>query len=204
MTGIVWNDLPLPVSAQLERTLITHYSETERAYHTLEHIAEMLGHYREVAGGIGWSAPREALAALLYHDIIYVPGAGDNEAQSAALARVEIPKQWPDLAIDIAAVERLILLTAAHGKSAGAGLSADEALFLDCDMAILAAPPARFDLYEAQIAQEFRKIPKLLFKTGRTRFLKRVLASRRIFLSDFFHARDEGAARANLTRTLER
>ena len=63
---------------------------------------------------------------------------------------------------------------------------ADLAHFLDADMAILGAPPARFDAYERAIATEFAAVPADRFRAGRARFLQRVLALPRIYETEFF------------------
>lgn len=72
-------------------------------------------------------------------------------------------------------------------------------------MAILAAPAAVFDAYDEGIAAEYRgHVPSLLFRLNRRRFLAGLLERPRIFLSDYFHARCDAAARANLRRRLGR
>ena len=81
----------------------------------------------------------------------------------------------------------------------------EAARFLDCDMAILGADPARFDAYDRGIAAEYRgHVPGWLFKLNRRRFLKSLLARERIFLSGHFHARLDATARANLRRAVTR
>lgn len=101
--------------------------------------------------------------------------------------------------------QALILLTARHGQLQPQDVDADAALFLDCDMAILAAPAEVFDAYDRGIAEEYRGVvPSLLFRLNRGRFLTGLLKRPRIFLSDDFHARCDAAARANLRRRLGR
>jgi len=139
--------------------------------------------------------------AVLYHDAIHQAGRGDNEARSAQLARQEIGRWLPDEGIDIDRVVQLIELTARHGAIGRQEVDEEAALFLDCDMAILAAAPAVFDAYDAGIAREYRPVaPGWIFRRKRRRFLKGLLARERIYLSDFFHARLDAAARANLRR----
>ncbi len=177
------------------------YAVPERAYHHIGHVHAVLHHYAEVAAGPGWMQPRETWLAVLFHDAVYQPGRSDNEARSAQLARACIERWWPDAGLDVARVEALILLTARHGQLGVDDVDAQAALFLDCDMAILAASPAVFDAYDRGIATEYRgHVPSLLFKINRRRCLKSLLAQPRIFLSGFFHARCDVPARANLRR----
>jgi predicted metal-dependent HD superfamily phosphohydrolase len=105
--------------------------------------------------------------------------------------------------VDVSRIEQLILLTARHGTLAASDVDPEAALFLDCDMAILGAPAEVFDAYDRGIAEEYAgHVPGFLFRLNRRRFLKHLLRSPRIFLSDFFHQRLDAAARANLRRRL--
>ena len=191
-------DLPPEQRAAIEQA----YATPPRAYHDLRHVGEVLRHYADVANGPGWSHPHEAAFAILYHDAIYVAGAKDNEARSAELARGHLARWWPD--VDAGRVAHWIELTARHGTLAPADVpDADARLFLDCDMAILAAEPAVFDAYDRGIASEYRGVvPGWLFAINRRRFLKGLLARERIYLSDFFHATLDANARRNLRRAV--
>lgn len=181
------------------------YAQPPRAYHGFSHAEDVLRHVADVAAGPGWLQPNEVHLAALFHDAVYHPGAADNEARSADLAASAIAAWLPDAGIDTPRVRHLILLTARHGalQPHDVDADADAALFLDCDMAILGATPARFDAYDAAIAIEYRDVlPPDAFRHARRRFLQRLLDAPRIFLSDFFHARLDAAARDNLHRTL--
>jgi predicted metal-dependent HD superfamily phosphohydrolase len=181
------------------------YAQPPRAYHSYAHVGEVLAQYDLVAAGPGWMQPDEVLLAMLYHDAIYEPGRKDNEARSAVLAREAIARWLPGHGIDAERVAALIEATARHGALAPDEVDREAALFLDCDMAILGAEPARFDEYDRGIAREYRgRVPAWLFAFNRRRFLRRLLDAPRIFLSPFFHARLDAAARANLRRALER
>ena len=201
---IISTSAPFAVPPGLVDALAAAYAQPPRAYHNIEHVHEVLAHYADVAAGPGWSRPREVFLAVLYHDAIYEAGKRDNEARSAQLARDEIARHLPDAGIDAARVAELIELTARHGRMKAGEVDADAALFLDCDMAILAAEPARFDAYDRQIAQEYRgTMPAWLFRHYRRRFLKGLAGAPRIYLSEFFHVRCDAAARANLARVLK-
>jgi len=69
-------------------------------------------------------------------------------------------------------------------------------------MAILGAPPADYDAYERGIAEEYAALAPATYREGRRRFLDRLLAHPRIFLSGRFHAERDGQARENLRRAL--
>lgn len=194
---------PLALPPGMLAELRAQYADPPRAYHGFDHVLEVLAQFDAVAQGPGWTAPAEAYLALLYHDAIYEAGRKDNEARSAALAQAAIVSWLPEADVDSARVAELIRMTARHGHWAAEPVERDAALFLDCDMAILAAEPARFDAYDAAIAQEYRgKLPAWMFRHYRRRFLRGLLAAPRIFVSDWFHARCDAAARANLTRCL--
>lgn len=202
-TGDTDFSAPLPLPPGLLAGLRAQYATPPRAYHNFDHVLEVLAQFDAVADEPGWDAPADVFLALLYHDAVYEAGRKDNEALSAEFAEAEIARWLPDAGVDAQRVATLIRMTARHGHWSGQPLTSDEALFLDCDMAILAAEPARFDAYDAAIAQEYRgKLPAWMFRHYRRRFLRALLAAPRIFVSDGFHARCDAAARANLTRCL--
>lgn len=179
------------------------YATPPRAYHNFAHVEEVLRHYDEVANGPGWEQPQEVRLAVLYHDAVYEAGRKDNEARSAELAVEHIARWLPDRGIDAARVAELINLTARHGSLAPGDVDRDATLFLDCDMAILAAGEATFAAYDRGITAEYRgHVPAWLFKLNRRRFLKGLLAKERIFLSDWFHERLDAKARINLRRAV--
>ncbi|PZP62383.1 MAG: hypothetical protein DI597_05785 [Pseudoxanthomonas spadix] len=193
-----------PILAQLppaqRQALEQAYATPPRAYHSIDHVQEVLRQVDAVAQGPGWRQPREAQLAALYHDAIYVAGRGDNEARSAQLARAHLA-QWPQPGVDMARVADLIELTARHGGLSPGDVDAEAALFLDCDMAILGAAPEVFDAYDRGIASEYAGVvPGFIFRRKRRQFLKDLLQRERIYLSEFFHARLDAAARANLRR----
>ncbi|KAF1015976.1 MAG: hypothetical protein GAK31_01460 [Stenotrophomonas maltophilia] len=192
-------DLP---EAQLQ-AVQSAYATPPRAYHHFGHARAVLQHCQQVAQGPGWQQPAEVYLAALYHDAVYEAGRKDNEARSAELARLAVARWLPEAGIDVERVVQLIALTARHGELGVDDVDAEAALFLDCDMAILAAPTAVFDAYDQGVAEEYAGVvPGFLYRAGRKRFLKALLGRPRIFLSDWFHARCDAAARDNLRRRL--
>lgn len=194
---------PLELPDEQRIALDAAYATPPRAYHNIQHVAEVLRHYHDVASGPGWRQPAEVGLAVLYHDAIYEAGRRDNETRSAELAVVHVARWLPAAGIEVKRVVELIELTARHGSLAPGDVDDEAALFLDCDMAILGADPAVFDAYDRGIAAEYRgHVPGWLFKLNRRRFLKALLARERIYLSDFFHHRYDTQARRNLRRAV--
>lgn len=206
---IAGNDIPELPSLPGEQlaALRLAYASPARAYHHFGHVEDVLVHYRAVAEGPGWRQLREVGLAVLYHDAIYVPGRGDNEAESARLAVEHIARWLPQEGIDSSRVSELILLTARHGTLDAADFGDDAAAedtrrFLDCDMAILGAEPQAFAEYDRAIAEEYRAVPRWLYRIKRRQFFRKLLASESIYLSDFFRDRLEARARRNLQAAL--
>ena len=202
--------LPLPyvLPEALERRLREAYATPPRAYHNFDHVLEVLGHFASVQSAspsrsaARWDDPVSVSMAILFHDAIYVAGRSDNEAESANLAERCLADHPLPVACDIQRVRALILLTARHGALEGSQLDHDAALFVDCDMAILAAEPARFAAYERAIASEYAHVPEAAYRIGRARFLQKLLAAPRIYHSPFFFQRLERAARVNIAQAL--
>lgn len=190
----------LGVPRALWQEVLAAYAEPQRAYHDTTHLLEVLGHFAEVDRERRWQHPHEVYLALLFHDAVYVPGASDNEEQSAQWAARALGGLWTD----VPRVAHLVRLTARHGHLSPADVSEEEALFLDCDLAVLGAPSARYDAYEAGVAREYAGLPPEVYAAGRRHFLEGLLARERLFLSERFHARLDAAARANLRRVLGR
>ena len=193
----------LPLTESILNQLNGFYRTPQRFYHTIEHICEVMSHYREVEKLGLWSHPREVYLAILYHDAIYEYGAKDNELRSAQVARDCVNEWYSDHAINVDYVAHLIELTARHGALTPEDVNEEEALFLDCDLAIIASSWARFSEYQSQIEQEYTQVySRLMYQVGRRRFLRTLEKTERLFLSDHFNDRYDQRARANLARAL--
>jgi predicted metal-dependent HD superfamily phosphohydrolase len=177
--------------------LIARYSESQRSYHTTQHLDECfarLGEARHLAEHIG-----EVELALWFHDAVYAPRKPDNEEQSASLAHAAAEQAGLTAAI-ASRVGQLILAT----KLDASPTSADAALLVDVDLAILGTPAERFDEYEQQVRQEYSWVPGFLYRRKRWEILEGFLARPHVFNTEHFRARYEMSARANLARSIER
>ena len=57
-------------------------------------------------------------------------------------------------------------------------------LFLDLDLAVLAADSAQYAEYAANIRREYAHVPELDFCNGRARVLEHLIAAETVFLTD--------------------
>lgn len=193
--------IPEPMWTELTRC----YADPPRAYHTLEHVRELVALHEQVAHDVGWGHSAEVYVAMLCHDAIYEVARADNEARSAELARAMIARWLPASGIEADYVAELIELTARHGQVRREDVSGEQGLFLDCDMAILGAEPDRFARYERGVRTEYSTlVTPSQYTAGRAVFLRQLLEAERIFLSDYFHQRLDRPARRNLSEQLDR
>lgn len=190
-----WDELALdPPDGLLDR-LIAAYGEPARAYHTMQHLDECFGHLASVRDCL--DEPAAVGLALWFLDAVYDPTRRDNEAASAAWAASALGAGGV-AAATVAAVRALILLTAEHAPPP----TPDGRHLVDIDLAILGADPDRFDEYERQVGREYAWVDAEAFRRGRAAILAGFVARPRLYLTDHFHNRFEGRARANLARSL--
>jgi len=178
--------------------LTARYGADGRFYHTLDHVAQMLAILNQ-NGRLAHNLPALQLAAW-FHDAIYDPRAGDNEAQSAAwaaavLRRLRLPESLS------ARVSQLILMTQSHQCPPEDG---DGWLLLDADLAILGADPATYDAYARAIRQEFAFVPKMVYGSVRRQVLHSFLERERLYFHPPLFNKLECQARANLAREIAR
>lgn len=155
--------------AALGEDLLARWSEPHRRYHDTRHLLEVLRHLDELADG-GETVPRAARLAAWFHDAVYdgVPGA--DEERSAELARTSLAPFVP--ADEVAEVVRLVRLTARHAPEPG---DVAGAVLCDADLAILAAPAARYRDYAAAVRAEHAHVSEAEFRAGRARVLHALL-----------------------------
>lgn len=177
-------------------SVLRSWQEPHRRYHGLDHLRDCLVRLDE-SPATGMERDL-AEAALWYHDVIYRPGAPDNEARSAELARCDLPELGaaPE---DVDEVARLILLTAGHQVAPGDRLGA---VLICIDLSILAAPPADYDVYAQRVRAEYAHVPEALWRPGRTAVLQRFLAEPVIFPDPAYRTAHEAQARANMEREI--
>ncbi|WP_311451883.1 DUF4031 domain-containing protein [uncultured Rothia sp.] len=197
--------------AELGESLLQAWEQPHRAYHHSGHLSQMLSDldhlYTHRAQG---STPLALILAAWFHDAVYEGAPGEDERRSEQLASASLePLVTAGLLTDqeLQMVSLLVRATATHELPESADLPqgyepADIQLFLDADMAILAADSARYRRYLRGVRSEYSHFDDEAFRTGRTTFLRSILDRERIFLSEEALKLWEEPARANLRAEL--
>ena len=173
-----------------------HYRECHRAYYNERHIQDIFC----MAQNMGLKLSDNQVLALMYHDIVYIPGAEFNEELSMLLLYTHIAQNKDDFAdlfpnADVDVIEQIILDTKNHKATIK-----ESELVLDLDMAILATKPTRYDEYVNEIKREFAQFPSEGFIKGRCAFLQVALKSK-IFITKEFE-KFESIAKENMSTEL--
>jgi predicted metal-dependent HD superfamily phosphohydrolase len=178
------------------RELEALYSESHRKYHDLEHVKDCLRHLD--AHPLEGTDPIALELAIWFHDAIYAPLKGNNEAASADLATARLTALGAEEDLR-KTVHRLILVTQ-HDHEPN---DPDEALLLDIDLSILGGERERFEVYESAIRQEYRLVPGPLYRRKRKAILRSFLARPVLYHTAPFRE-SEARARDNLEWAISR
>ncbi len=197
--------------AELGESLLQAWEQPHRAYHHSGHLSQMLTDLdRLYAHRAQGSAPLASILAAWFHDAVYEGAPGEDERRSEQLAGTSLePLVTAGLLTEheLQMVRLLVGATATHELPKSADLPAgyepaDIQFFLDADMAILAAEPARYRRYLRGVRSEYSHFDDEAFRTGRTTFLRSILERERIFLSEQALPLWEEPARANMQAEL--
>ncbi|MEU6527716.1 hypothetical protein ABZ869_00815 [Streptomyces sp. NPDC046928] len=177
--------------------LLKRWSEPQRRYHTVDHLAAVLGHV-DVLAEHARDVEAVRLAAW-FHDAVYLPERSENEERSARLAERALPEAGVP-AERTAEVARLVRLTVTHDPAPD---DPNGEVLCDADLAILAAPPSAYAAYTAAVREEYHFVPNDAFRAGRADVLRQLLALPSLFRTPYGRETWEATARYNLSSELE-
>jgi len=187
--------LGLPESNESFEQLVNAYSQKHRHYHTCAHIDHCL---RELDSASGLAEePAEVELALWFHDAVYDPYSGDNEAKSADLACALLNRNG----VASERVERVRAHIMASRHDAPAVLN-DSKLLVDVDLSILGVDEDAYARFETDVREEYRWVPGPLFRRKRAEILDSFLARPAIYSTTPFRTKYEAPARRNLAAAI--
>lgn len=185
---------PAVRSAAIFQRLLNAYSEPQRYYHTVQHIAECLTLVHDVQHVLQDAQSVEL--AIWFHDAVYDPKSSHNEEDSALLMLQLCADLFP--ANQLRKVADWIRATQRHRATDESDLQ----YVLDIDLAILAANEIRFKEYEAQIRQEYAWVNSALYRLKRAEVLSGFYHAEALFQTDYFHRKCELKSKQNLAVSL--
>lgn len=170
--------------------LVRRYGEAPRHYHTAGHIRRCLRDLDWARNAIPDPDVDAVELALWCHDVIYVPGAKDNEQRSTEWFR-----NWAEGGV--AATERIagLILDTTHAST-----PADQAggFTADIDLAVLGYARARFCRDGALLRAERPDLDDAAYDRAERAALSALLARPSLYCTEPFRARYEARARRNL------
>ena len=180
-------------SAAIHQRLIDGYNESQRFYHTLEHIEHCLRMFDACKSQL--EQPDAVELAVWFHDVVFEPGECDNERLSADLyLQLANGVHSPDLC---ALVDRLIMATLHNGDALS---DADAAYMVDIDLSSFGLSWTEFLRDSNNLRRENSNLSDTEYYEKSTGFQNCLLARDRFFRSDFFAQRYETRARENLAK----
>jgi predicted metal-dependent HD superfamily phosphohydrolase len=191
-----WAALGLSAPEGLMQQMMNAWTQPPRHYHSQQHLRECLA-LLEPALDLA-QRPGEVELALWFHDAVYNPQGKGNEARSADWACNALAQAGADS--DVLQRVRALIMATCHDAEP---IDHDARLLVDIDLSILGAEPARFAEYDAQVRDEYRWVPSLMYRVKRKEVLSGFLARPAIFNTEQFRARFESQARENLRRAVK-
>lgn len=194
------NAIKLAKVKALWQDIAVRYNETQRAYHSLQHIQQLFSQFEQIKHHL--NEPHIIALALYYHDVIYDPRRSDNELKSAEYM-VEALKGYLS-AEQCQHIYTLIMMTASHElhECLDTDTVSDAAYLLDMDLSILGTPWSEYEVYAQAVRQEYRHIANEDYRTGRIAVLQKLLAHPVLYLTAYYHNQFEVQARDNIKREI--
>ena len=172
--------------------LLRQYSAPDRYYHNQNHIAHCLSQFDSTAHFI---RDKDAVElAIWFHDIILEPAELDNEERSAILFKT---LATGCLTRELISKVYEFILATAHRHPPR---NSDESFLLDIDLSSLGSRWEQFLDNTSALLKESANSTDEEMSGKNLKFLTQLLDKKRIFLTEFFHARYEARARKNIQR----
>ncbi len=174
--------------------LVTLYSQKNRKYHNLQHVANCLGEF-DLARHLLENLYAVEMA-IWFHDALYDTNIeNNNEERSARLAR-EILREL-GASCDIRDRVSDLILATMHRENP---INIDAAIMMDIDLSGLGKLREEFDENTAKLREESDGVPDEVFRANMIAFFQEILLRPYIYFTEFFRERYEKQARVNLEK----
>lgn len=169
----------------------TLYTTSDRYYHNIEHIADLLQKLDQ------WPEPcpeRNTIElAIWFHDIINDPKRADNEEASAALL-THFLRDHP-----LEPEANALILATRHKQTSG---MRPEEIICDIDLSILGSHPEKYHSYAASIRKEYQWVAPEEYAEKRTQVLRNFLNRQNIYHTPHARTLWQETAKTNLSQEI--
>lgn len=148
-------------------TILSMWNESHRAYHTLEHLNDLIEQINENKSKYSEKEYEKLLITALFHDCVYDPMKQDNEERSADFF-MECSINKSDANIN--EIKQMILDTKTHKSNTRLSES-----FNHFDMNIVERDFDQLLKWENGIYEEFKAYGNEQYRMGRLQFLESIL-----------------------------
>ncbi len=188
---------------ELWEEMLHFYNKTDRYYHNLRHIENVVNELETVKNKI--NDYDTVLFAAFYHDFIYFVekekkiSIGGNEKRNAIIAESTLKKILYPLN-KVAECQEHIIATKYHEKT----LNNDTNFLIDADLSILGQKPDIYNEYCKNIRKEYSIFSDNKFYLSRKILLEKILSKENIFTTQHFIDLYEKQARINIKDEIEK
>ncbi len=187
--------------SELAQAILEPYGRPSRRFHTADHVVAALAALDKLLGTRPCSELDRALAvlAIAYHDVVYVPGAEDNELKSGERMLLDLQGRVPARVMEgIRTAVQTIRATRAHVLAIHTPYWCSAVI--DADLSVLAAAPTVYDTYAELVRAEYVWTSERDWIAARLHFLERMQARHSIYLTQAGQAWWDRSAQANMER----
>ncbi len=175
--------------------LFERYAESERFYHTLEHIDYCLEVFDQVSHYC--DNPDSVELAIWFHDAVYDFPIDDNERLSAEyfmdVTRGKLPEDFRKIVFD------QVIVT----DHRSAPVNRDQKILIDIDLSSFGRPWERFLSDGVNVRREMSYLSDEVFYGRQIAFMKSLLDREQFYATPWFQDNYENTARQNLSRYLD-
>ena len=214
----------------------SYYNERGRHYHTLKHVNEMINYAKMLEEMEKQKRPEleeqdiafpvALYSAIIFHDIVYIPGFNYNDGASVVRAKhilsynfvevflleeVDNPFNKEKVEPEYETILKLIECTGIHEPYGCRYTQHNQTkpeyttskLLLDLDYMTLGKPYEEYKVDAENIRKEFCHLTDEAWRKGRSDFLLSVLKEDSIYFTEYFQENFEKQARKNILKNLE-
>ncbi len=195
-------------------SLIEAWSSSDRKYHGLHHVVELLTRVETLLPETG--DPALVRLAAWFHGVCfstseeatYTHNGGENEEASALFAEAKLYELGvdPEKARRVATLIKSLRIKPSASPTETSRFQAidiDEQALRDAHLGTLAVEPQKYKRYLELVRQEYEHIPREDFLRARRAIITRLLSRRQLFVTPLARQWDE-SARENLAAELQR